>query len=290
MRPNLATAAAERTQRALAQGALAPIDTHATLVRDGGEPFVVRVIDSLRRKRTAAGGVPEGDPFSPPYEPALFLGDLTATHAVLLNKFPVLREHLLLVTRAYEDQQEALTTADCEALLLGLAEIEGLAFYNGGHVAGASQPHKHLQLVPLPLSDTGPPLPAADALAATRFDGELGRTPAWPFPHRIARLEPDWLRDPTAGGAALAARYRRMLAALGLTDHGTGTTPRPYNLLATREWLWMVPRTREFAAGVSVNALGFAGTLLVPDDRKRDDLLRAGPMRVLTEVCEAGTG
>ena len=29
-----------------------------------------------------------------------------------------------------------------------LAEVEGLAFFNGGTVAGASQPHKHLQVVP----------------------------------------------------------------------------------------------------------------------------------------------
>ena len=32
-----------------------------------------------------------------------------------------------------------------------LAEFDGLGFYNGGETAGASQPHKHLQIVPLPL-------------------------------------------------------------------------------------------------------------------------------------------
>ena len=41
--------------------------------------------------------------------------------------------------------------ADFDALARGLAAIDGLAFYNGGTVAGASQPHKHLQLVPVPL-------------------------------------------------------------------------------------------------------------------------------------------
>ena len=29
-----------------------------------------------------------------------------------------------------------------------------LAFYNSGKVSGASQPHKHVQIVPLPLGDS----------------------------------------------------------------------------------------------------------------------------------------
>lgn len=274
----LAEQAAACSRRARASGALAPIDTDAVLVEDGGLPFVLRTITSPRRKiAVAADG---GDPFAPPYEPDLFVAELSATHVVLLNKFPVLDRHLLLVTRAYRDQEAPLTESDCEALLRGLAEIDGLAFYNSGRIAGASQPHKHLQLAPLPPADAGPPLPFADALARARFDGEFGRVAAWPFPHAVTRLEPAWLKDPAGGAGALADRYRRLLAALDLNVD----SPAPYNLLATRDRLWLVPRSKERAAGISVNALGFAGALLAPDLEARDALLRKGPMRVLVEV------
>lgn len=285
MSVTLADQAALQTRRALAAGALGPIDTEATLVEDAGLPFVVRVIANLRRKRAATAG-PEGDPFAPPYEPDLFVGDLSPTHVVLLNKFPVLARHLLLVTREYESQEAVLTRADCEALLLALSEIDGLAFHNGGEIAGASQPHKHLQLVPLPLAEVGPPLPFASALEQIRLEGDLGRSPAWPFPHAAARMEPAWLRAPASGAEALVERYRQMLDAIGRLPDEDGRTG-PYNLLATREWLWLVPRTREHAGGISVNALGFAGALLAPDVARRDALVRTRPMQILTEVSRA---
>jgi len=88
------------------------------------------------------------------------VGDISATHVGLLNKFCVLEDHLLMVTRDYAEQTELLDESDFHALLCGLAAVDGLAFYNGGTDAGASQPHKHLQLVPLPLAPgwTGMPL------------------------------------------------------------------------------------------------------------------------------------
>jgi len=37
----------------------------------------------------------------------------------------------------------------------------------------------------------------------------------------------------------------------------------PYNLLATRRWMLVVPRRQERYEKISVNALGFAGSLFV---------------------------
>ena len=40
----------------------------------------------------------------------------------------------------------------------------------------------------------------------------------------------------------------------------------PYNLLATRRWMLLVPRSRDCFDSVPVNALGFAGSLFVRDE------------------------
>ena len=59
---------------------------------------------------------------------------------------------MLLVTRQYEEQTGALDEVDFDAFATCLSDIDGLAFYNSGPVSGASQPHRHMQLVPFPLA------------------------------------------------------------------------------------------------------------------------------------------
>jgi ATP adenylyltransferase len=151
-RGSLAAAIASRAERALSEGALLPIPTHARVIEDGGIPFVVRVLAQPAHKQAAraAEQAAGANPFLP-YEEALWVADLSDTHLCLLNKFNVLERHVLLVTRAFEDQQEPLGPADFAALWACLEETGGLCFYNAGAAAGASQRHKHLQGVPLPL-------------------------------------------------------------------------------------------------------------------------------------------
>jgi len=278
LRERLAT----QTRAALDAGVLGPIDTETRVVEDGGIGFVVREVTNLRRKAAAAES--GEDPFSPPYEEALLVGELPPHHVGLLNKFPVLDEHLLIVTREYAPQTELLTRSDCEALLWGLQEIDGLMFYNGGTEAGASQPHKHLQLVPLPLASVGEPLPVAPALDAVDLADSIGRSPMLPFRHAVARMAHDWWRDPRIGAAALQACYRELLAAVGL-EREARVQSGPYNLLATRDWIWLVPRRQEKVGGVSVNALAYAGALLAPDAERLAVIESRGPMTCLAEAA-----
>ncbi len=48
----------------------------------------------------------------------------------------------------------------------------------------------------------------------------------------------------------------------------------------------VVPRSRENWRGVSINALGFAGSLLVRNREELDELKRIGPLAVLKSVVE----
>ena len=62
----------------------------------------------------------------------MFVADISATHVCLLNKFTVIPDHLLLVTRAFEEQEDRLNLADFAALAACLSEFAGLGFYNAG--------------------------------------------------------------------------------------------------------------------------------------------------------------
>ncbi|MCI0394010.1 MAG: phosphorylase [Chloroflexi bacterium] len=281
----------EQTRRALRSGALRPIATTGEIIEQGGIRFLVRVSANLARRARAtqeqkeaapAGG--KADPFLPPYEEALFIGPIADSHVCLLNKYNVIGHHLLIVSRAFEEQESLLTLADFRALWTCLAGYDGLAFYNGGRTAGASQAHKHLQLVPLPLAQEGPPLPVAPALAASRFDGLVGTTPAFPFRHAVARLDPAWTADPQQAAQATLERYDLLLRAVGLPPGDAGRQPGPYNLLLTRQLMWLVPRSREKFEKISINALAYAGSFFVSTEEKLQLLKEHGPMTVLQHV------
>ena len=179
-----------QTRHALEVGALEPIATQTRRLHDG-MPFLIHQLASIERKRRA-GLMQRSTGENPflPYDADLFVADITDTHVALLNKFNVVDLHLLLVTRDFVDQESPLEHADFLALAACLAQLDGIGFYNSGEIAGASQPHKHLQLVPTPL-DGGPHrMPLEPLLAASGLDrsGQLGAVAGLPFPHVAAPL------------------------------------------------------------------------------------------------------
>lgn len=264
----------QAARRALASGALQPIATRSILLEEAGVRFVLRAVSSLERKEKARHAAKVADPLGD-YEADLFVADAGPSHYLLLNKFPVLDGHLLLVTRRFESQQRLLTVDDFSALRGCLNEIEGLAFYNGGAEAGASQARKHLQLVPLPLETDGPD----DVPMEAALDGG-----ALPFRHAFAR----WPQQ--AGAGEWHALYRELLDRCGITaiPDGPGELQSaPYNLLVRRGWMLAVPRSRACFESIPVNGLGFAGSLFVRSREALERVRAAGPMQVLRAVAVA---
>jgi len=271
----------EVAARALASGALQPIESHPCEVEDGGVRFSVRIA-SPRAPRAARevadAGAPPRNPFLP-YDEALFVADLGPDHVCLLNKYPVLRDHLLITTRAFEEQEAPLRRGDFEATWRVLLELDGLAFYNAGAIAGASQRHRHIQVVPTPLGRGPRRTPIDPALDDARFDAAVGRTETLPFHHAVARLRVGPSSPPVVAARALHGLYCEMARAFGCDRGG-----RPYNLLITRDWMLFVPRSRECWEGVSINALGFAGAILVRDEAQLTRLRAEGPLSALARV------
>ena len=252
------------TADALREGILAPIETRIVRIEESGIRWIVRVVERLAHKPKA---VPPGTGRSPwlPPEEALTIGNVGPHHVMVLNKYPVIENHLLLVTRDWVDQEEPLTAHDHAVLWQSLRALpgrEGLGFYNGGLVAGASQAHKHLQLVPVPL------VPGDDALPINPMADPV------PFRHAVERIEGE-----PSGRSLLATEQR-------LRERCELQRGQPYNLLLAAEWMLVVPRVREAWERISLNALAFAGCLLVRNTQELHKVLAAGPSRIVRSVTE----
>ncbi len=273
----------QRSEQALLAGALERVSTTTEVVADGDVTFLVRILESVWPY--AALGT---NPFLPP-DPALVVTELGPSHLAVLNRYTVLPDHLLVVTRHFEEQESLLSLEDFRAAWACLWQKDVLVFYNSGPTAGASQRHKHLQAVPLPLLSTGPRIPLEPLLDRVVFDGQVSRAPRLPFVNAVAKLDPGWTEDEGARGSH--DLYLQLVGALNLV--GASSSPgrlAPYNLLLTRQWLLLVPRSRERFETISINALGFAGALLVKSARERQQLIDHGPLRVLAQVGMTRSG
>jgi sulfate adenylyltransferase (ADP) / ATP adenylyltransferase len=270
----------ETTRHALATGALQPIATECRTLVEQGVSFQVRVLGRAHLKdERAKREKPRAAPFNPfeHPEPDMVVGDPSPTHVCLLNKFNVVEHHLLIITRVFEEQESPLTAADFEALALCMDGLDGLAFYNSGEVAGASQRHKHLQLIQ-PLGPDGLRAPMEALLSPPPARGPITTVPALGFLHGVTGLGP-WEHSPRKDGARMLEAYEALRAALGMAH----ALP-PYNLLATRDWMLLVPRSCAESHGINVNAMGFAGSLLVKTPEQLQKLQELGPLEILRQV------
>jgi sulfate adenylyltransferase (ADP) / ATP adenylyltransferase len=283
----------QQTELARQCGALKSIETEYHLIQQQDISFVVRTLSNLARKEQASKKQHQQehqtgkriDPFLP-YENDLFVGNLSDSHLCLLNKFNVVNNHLLIVTRAFESQTDLLNLQDFTALWYCLQEIDGLAFFNGGKTAGASQSHKHLQLVPLPFLPNIMHQPLEEAIANITFKNSLGKLDSFAFRHGIATLNISNQHSVEVAAETMLQRYHALLDYVGFKITAqTQEQPGAYNFLATREWMMIVPRSRESFQNIPINSLGFAGSLFVRDRSSLKLLQQLTPLKLLTEVA-----
>ncbi len=283
----------QKTKSARQCGALKSIETEYQLLEQDGIPFIVRTLANLVRKekdqqRQQAQEAKTGKRVNPflPYDENLFVCNISPTHLCLLNKFNVVDNHLLIVTRHFEEQTKLLNLQDFLALVTCMQEINGLAFYNGGQLAGASQPHKHLQLIPLPMIQGVTYLPIENAIATANYNNSIGKIASFNFSHGISKIDLAAITNQETAAQLMLDHYYQLLNAVGLTvDNNSSKQPGAYNFLATKNWLLIVPRARESFKSISVNSLGFAGSLFVRDHSALELLKQITPMNILRNVA-----
>ncbi|KAK2464214.1 hypothetical protein APHAL10511_003671 [Amanita phalloides] len=275
--------------------------------------FEVRVCPALQEKPkaqnkasiNAPGQSDEGrtyDPFAPPYNHNLHIGNIRDEeteddYIVLFNKYSVVPQHFILATKEYQSQSSPLTPSDLVTTfqILLAAKRAGrnfFAFYNCGENSGASQPHKHVQFFPL-VEGTLPPvekLAVATRLESLEKPFSLARLP---YANHIRRFPPDitfYGHDRLE--ATLSQAFLQLLDLVISTARHDPDYPAgklSYNVWMTSEHLHLIPRRHELyrlsdETTVSVNALGFAGMLLVKSENELEAVKSEGIGKVLLGV------
>jgi len=251
------------------------------------------------------GGRP--DPFAPPYVTNLHVGGLKdegdecAEYTILLNKYSVTPHHFLMVTKEFQSQTSLLKPPELAQIYMLLeAGRKGnrhfFAFYNCGDNSGASQPHKHVQFLPIEGID-GPPIERlAKGVHLQSPDKPFSLT-ALPYANHIFRFTspttPTSSRTRSDVEATLANVFFSLLDLAISTvrhdpDYPSGRLS--YNVLMTLEHMHIIPRKhethtlRETGEMLSVNALGFAGMLLVKSEKELNAVKMEGCGPILKGV------
>ncbi|KAI5851511.1 ATP adenylyltransferase-domain-containing protein [Morchella snyderi] len=257
---NLPQLISEKFRAAVADGSICYTPSETTIHQGRAFTYHISILPFFSRKpnditttapkphtRTALSTVPASH----------VVTTATAPHfRIILNKFCAVENQVLLISVAPRFQTEPL---DADELAVVAAALRTLgpgqvAFYNCGKESGASQPHKHVQVVAL-----GEPVFCGlyPGQVQRREDGGLTQHPDVPYTHFIAHP------PPKATAKQLHHHFSALLAA---TRRALGGPEAPhYNFLMTAEWMVMVPRTRAECDGVGVNSLGMVGVLWLGD-------------------------
>ena len=276
------------------------------------------VAEAARLGAAAAAGArhpflePEEELRTPLFERSVGRG----IFSLIINKYPIVDPHLLLVrAEARRYQTDPLTSDDLLVATRLAASTNGVAFFNSGRASGASMPHKHIQLFPR-AARAELEVAAAGPLACDRMVADAARPSGCaPFSlpaldgldHACVALPPvapvSDGADTAAGDQLLRAYHAAMGAAgLGAVARSAGGTDRMrdegyegYNLVLTCDWLLVVARSRSHAWGgaLNVNAAGFIGVLMPNDDDERSRARlreRGGALAALRDVCRPASG
>lgn len=271
-----------QSEVALAASALVPLATRLEpLNGEAGVIFEIRHLTGVPPRHLRAAG-PKPNPFRP-WDPRLQVDQIGPEHVLILNKYPVQIGHMLLISRDWAPQIGWLGHVDWQAVACVDRDTSGLWFFNSGPIAGASQPHRHLQLLPRRADEPICPranwflersgLSAADR-SADRYRDRLS-----------ASCVVQALPGSTLTAECLGDAYRSLCSRAGLgTPELLNQPARQYNILLTRQWMALILRSQEGVHGFSVNALGFAGYLLSTSVSELEWLEQAGPDALLREV------
>eukprot|EP00054_Salpingoeca_dolichothecata_P018147 m.111081 g.111081 ORF g.111081 m.111081 type:complete len:278 (-) comp22754_c0_seq3:67-900(-) len=271
---SLASRICAQTAQARALGHLYTFDSSSLTLTDVGLEFLVRVASSLHKKPKALGSntPAKKNPFEPPYEEGLFVEELPPSHVLLLNKYNVVNNHILVCTKEFKEQNTILDNQDFKALWQVVNETNSLGFYNCGLLSGASQPHKHMQAVPM---ESG--IPVDGWLQEFACETGVYQFPKFRFKHACHNIN-----SAETSPEILCKNYHSLLTHVGINPQEHSGS---YNFLITKKWMLLVPRSKEKHEGISINSLGFAGTLFVKRKTDLDTIKKVGPLELLAQLA-----
>ena len=270
--------ALEVSRKAIESGALIPLNTIKYETKDISCDFELRFLTSPLPNYLIEYG-PKRNPFIP-WDSRLEIKPIRDKHTLILNKYPVQLGHLLLITNSWQAQNGWLHKDDFEAIVNVDNDTSGLWFFNSSKAAGASQPHRHFQLLPRHTNE----------LVCPRYEWFLSllnkkKYHSSKISHCIT-IKPR-RKNKESNAEDLFNSYISMINDMNMGKIDTIKKPlKPYNLLLTSEWIALITRETDKSNGFSINALGFAGYFLGTKQANVDMLLNFGPEEILKNVIE----
>ncbi len=260
-----------QSEISISRGSLFPLNT--TLINNkiyNCEDFIIKKLDTSKFKKNFVYG-PKLNPFSP-WEKDLEIEKIGNNHQLILNKYPVQLGHILLITNNWKPQIGWLDIDDWLALKTVNNDTSGLWFFNSGPLSGASQPHRHLQLLRR----------SSQEIICPREKWFLGirenpnNNVVFEKKIKVKKL------NLSNNVESLYNTYLEIANHIGLGDPINNEVPLfPYNLLITNEWIAIIRRSKDYKLGFNINALGFAGYILTTDKSNLLYLEKNGPEKLL---------
>ena len=265
--------ALEVSKVAIDCGALQPLKTIEYKIKSRKYQYQLRLLKTKTPKLFLENG-PRINPFIP-WEKTLEVKSLSDKHVVILNKYPVQLGHMLLITKQWKPQSGWLNKDDFQEIVNIEKDTNGLWFFNSSKEAGASQPHRHIQLLRRGENEIICP---RDEWFKYRADKNIELTSNINKSISINTRKCSSSDD-------LYESYKSLCNKMDVGNIATDNSPLiPYNLLITQEWIAIIRRIKEKAYGFNINALGFAGYFLGKNNSDINLLASEGPEIILNEV------
>ncbi|ORX55967.1 ATP adenylyltransferase [Piromyces finnis] len=278
---SLITKVAEVFEKALSSEFLTFIPSVEERLQINKINYQIRCLPSLKKKPTQKDtSKSKFNPFLP-YDENLYIQKTPNNlHNVLLNKFSVIKYHILLTTVDFQSQQDPLNIHDLESMLWTLNSIKKdnyteLAFFNCGTNSGASQPHKHLQILAIDkdIKDMPPVNRIIIEEGQTIEKGKIFQISQYKLKHGCV-LFPE---DKKITAEDLLNYYNSLLNIVPSNSS--------YNFICTTKWMLIVPRSKEtYNERISVNSLGFAGMVLVKSMEDSELIKKDGIETILNSL------
>ena len=232
--------------------------------------FIIRRLDTTKFYKKKIYG-PKQNPFYP-WEKILEIEQIGKHHQLILNKYPVQKGHILLITNTWKPQNGWLEINDWIAIQKVNKDTSGLWFFNSSPIAGASQPHRHFQLLRRSKGEIVCPR------EKWFLDLKHNKDSKSKLKKNIIVSKFNFLDK----SEYIYSTYLELSRKLGLGDPTNNEKPRfPYNILITNKWIAMIKRSNDHIHGFSINSLGFAGYLLITEKSDINYLRKVGPEKLL---------
>lgn len=234
------------------------------------DDFIIRKLDTSKFFNKSIYG-PKQNPFYP-WAKELEIAKIGNNHQLILNKYPVQEGHILLITNTWMPQNGWLDINDWMAIQKVNKDTNGLWFFNSSPIAGASQPHRHFQLLRRSKNEISCPR------EKWFLDLKNNNNRVSKLKKNINVSEFSFKESPTF----IYDQYLELSKSLGLGDPINNQKPKyPYNILITNRWIALIKRNSDKLHGFSINGLGFAGYLLVTEKSNINYLRKYGPEKLL---------